>query len=183
MKQFIWLFIGISFLLLIGSSIYKQIQKESTSARALRIECQKKLTAFERVYIQDSIKTAQKNIEEGNYILSSSIKKAVYAKSKLFDFVHLTDMDKVTINTLASYIKQKKTSDEKLKISYYIYENDVEDPGKKTQKSKLYAGYVVYKFSNSKDVLLYQVQIDFMDKKGIDLPKSIACAIKSFMTL
>lgn len=183
MKRFLWIFVGVLFVLLLGNSIFKQIQKENTSARASRIECHKKTIVFERVYIQDSIKAAQKNLIEGNYILSSSVQKAVYAKSKLFDFVHLEDMDKVTVAILDSYIQQKKRSDKKLKISYYIYENDVEDPGKKTKKSKLYAGYVVFQFSNNNDELLYQVQIDFMDKKGIDLPKKIACAIKSFITL
>lgn len=183
MKRFLWIFVGVFFIFLFGSSIYKQIQKENISAKASRIECQKKATTFEKVYIKNSIKTAQKSLEEGNYTLSSSVKKAIYAKSRLFNFVNLADMDKVTVNALNSHIKQKKSSDKKLKIAYYIYENDVEDPGKKTEKSKLYAGYVVFKFSDNNDELLYQVQIDFMDKKGVDIPKSIDCSIKSFITL
>lgn len=183
MKKYIWIFIGICFVWLIGSSIYNQIQKENKSARATRIDCQKKATAFERVYVKDELQVIQDKLKKGNYSLSSSVQKAVYAKSKLFDFVALADMDKVVLETLDSYIIQKSLSEEKLNVSYYIYENDVEDPGKKTKKSKIYAGYVVFRFSNSKKNLIYQIQIDFMDKKGADLPQSIKCAIKSFITI
>ena len=155
MKLYIGIFIGACFVYLIGSSIYTQIQKENKSARSSRISCHKDATVFERLYIEKEKKAIQKKLEEGNYTLSSSVLKAVYSKSKLFDFV---DLD-------------------------YIYENDVDDPGKKTAKSKLYAGYIVVKFKNDKNELIYQVQVDFMDKKGADLPQSIKCAIKSFITI
>ena len=183
MKRYVWIFVGVCFVLLIGSSIYKQIQKDNKSAKSTRISCHKNTTAFEKVYTQNSLKNLKQKLEEGNFELSSSVQKAVYSKSKLFDYINLEDMDKIVFETLNSYLKQENLNNEKLKISYYIYENDVEDPGKKTQKSKLYAGYVVFRFSDNKNELVYQVQIDFMDKKGADLPQSIKCAIKSFITL
>lgn len=183
MKRYIWTILALSFVLLIASSIYKEIQKDSKSARATRITCQKDVTAFERVYIQSDIKTMQEKLKNGNYELSSKVLKAVYSESKLFDYIQLEDMDNITKNILNSYIVKKTLDDKKLKISYYIYENDVNDPGKKTEKSKLYAGYVVFKFNDENSNLIYKVQIDFMDKKGADVAQSIDCAIKSFVTL
>ena len=110
------------------------------------------------------------------------MEKATYAPSKLFNYVKLSDIDKITQIELDSYIVKKEVLDDKLRISYYIYENDVGDPGKKTKKSKLYAGYVVYKFYNKNNKLIYQSQIDFMNKQGADIAQSVKCAIKSFAT-
>ncbi|MEA2018350.1 MAG: hypothetical protein U9N59_07870 [Campylobacterota bacterium] len=152
------------------------------SGKAKRILCQQKMTSFERGFGDELIKKAQNQLENGNYKFSSYVEKSKYVPSKLFDFVKLSDMDEVTSNILKENVKQNKPDDEKLRISYYIYENDVGDPGKKTKKSKLYAGYVVYKFYNTNNKLLYQSQIDFMNKQGDDIPASIQCAIESFVT-
>ena len=152
------------------------------SGKAKRLLCQQQMTSFERGFGDEFIKKAQQQLESGNYKFSSYIEKATYAPSKLFDFIKLADMDKVTANLLKANIKTNKPNDEKLRISYYIYENDIGDPGKKTKKSKLYAGYVVYKFYNKNNKLIYQSQIDFMNKQGDDVPASIQCAIESFAT-
>jgi len=183
MKYFLGSFVGIFIIFLLGSSIYKQLEKQSNSAKSTRIICQKNNTVFERVYNDKEIKVIQNKLKENNFTLSSSIKKAKYSKSKLFDFISLAQMDQITIETLNKYVIKQKLDDDKLRISYYIYENDIDDPGKKTAKSKLYAGYVVFKFKNNNNELIYQVQVDFMDKKGVDLPQSIYCAIKSFTTI
>jgi hypothetical protein len=166
-----------------GQAIYTQVQKSNKSARAMRIECQKQSITYERVYIKKDIKLAQKLLQNGNVKFSSSVEKAHYAKSRLFEYVKLEDMDKVLKNVLKQYMTKQVIEDKNLNIFYYIYENDVKDPGKKTPKSKLYAGYVVFRFYNQTEDLIYQVQLDFMDKKGADLPQRIKCAIKSFMTL
>jgi hypothetical protein len=182
MRKNISLFITIFLVIIIGNAIYTQVTKESNSPKAKRLPCQQHQTSFERGFDNSLIKIAQKQLENGNFKFSSYVEKAQYSKSKLFDFVKLSDMDKVTQNELLSYTKNRQESKNKLKIVYYIYENDIKNPGKKTKKSKLYAGYVVYKFYNNKNKLIYQSQIDFMDKKGADIPKSIRCAIKSFTT-
>jgi len=182
MKNYIGYVIGFVLIFIVGSSIYEHNKKSDAYKKSQRLDCHKTMTSFERVYDVSKIKDAQNMLLSGNYLLSSSVQKSVYAKSKLFDFVKLEDMDKVALKTIKSYVKKLEPSDNKLKISYYIYENDVKDPGKKTEKSKLYAGYVVFRFSNQNDELIYQSQIDFMNKQGADLPKSIECAIKSFIT-
>jgi len=180
LSKYIWLVVSFALVYVLGDAILTQINK---SAKATRIECQKKAISFERVYLKEDIKFAQKLLREGNIEFTSSVQKAKYTKSKLFEYVKLFEADEVLKSALRQYIKEKKISDNKLNISYYIYENDVNDPGKKTKKSKLYAGYVVFRFFNPKDEPIYQVQIDFMDKKGKDLPQRIKCAVESFNTL
>ena len=183
MKKYISIVAILLIILVIGYGLYEDIQKQNLSAKSMRISCQKKVTVFERIYDDTNIKLMQAKLENANYLLSSSIQKAVYSKSKLFDYVNLPAIDKSTIEILNKYTISKDSSDKKLKILYHIYENDIKDPGKKTEKSKLYAGYVVFRFCDYKDKPIYQVQIDFMDKQGADLIQSIKCAIKSFMTI
>ncbi|MBL0686398.1 MAG: hypothetical protein JJV95_01155 [Sulfurospirillum sp.] len=183
MKNYITYSIACVLIFVIGNSIYEHNKKNSLYAKTQRLDCHKNINTFERLYDRNKIKELHKKLLDGNFVLVSSIQKAVYSKSKLFKHVELKETDKATIDMLNSYIVDKKLSDDKIKILYYIYENDIKDPGKKSKKSKLYAGYVVFKFSTEKDKLVYQVQVDFMDKNGADLNKSIECAINSFMTV
>ena len=152
------------------------------SGKAKRIACQEHATSFERGFGDEDIKKAQILLENGNVTFTSSVEKAVYAESKLFEFVKLEDTDKIVQNELNKYIKDKIEQKDKLNLSYYIYENDIKDPGKKTKKSKLYAGYVVLQVKNENNKTIYKVQIDFMDRQGADIAQSIKCCVKSFAT-
>ncbi|MEA3512586.1 MAG: hypothetical protein U9R37_03195 [Campylobacterota bacterium] len=152
------------------------------SGKAKRIECQKKTTTFERSFGDEEIKIAQDLLMSGNFSFTSSIEKSIYSESKLFEYVKLQDTDKIVNEELKKYIKSDIKSEKNLKFRYNIYENDIKDPGKKTKKSKLYAGYVWFEFKNENNKTIYKVQIDFMDKKGADIANSIRCCIKSFMT-
>ena len=183
MKQNLIIFITVFTIYVVGDSIYKEINKEPTSCKAKRLECQKSVTAFERGFIIDDIKKAQDLVKSGDVIFTSTIEKSIYAESKLFEYVSLKNTDKIVQNQLDKYlIENSVKSKNPLKFTYYIYENDVKDPGKKTKKSKLYAGYLVFEFKNSKNKTIYKVQIDFMDKKGADIANTIECSIKSFVT-
>jgi hypothetical protein len=183
MKRNLIVVIVLIIVFILINAIYKDAVKSNPYDKSSRIECQRKITTFERTYIDKDIKSAQSKLANGNFAFTSSVQKSVYAKSKLFDYVKLSDIDKVVNDELESYTQHKSEKSEKLNITYYIYENDVNDPGKKTEKSKLYAGYIVFKFLNPKNELIYQVQVDFMDKQGDDLPQSVKCAIESFVTL
>ncbi len=152
------------------------------SGKAIRIPCQKKATSFERGFGDEDIKIAQALLESGNVKLSSRVEKAVYATSKMFEYVKLEDTNKIVQAELKKYIKNQIEQKDKLNLSYYIYENDVKDPGKKTKKSKLYAGYIVMQVKNKNNKTIYKVQIDFMDRQGADIDQSIKCCIKSFAT-
>ena len=180
MKKYIWAILSFVFIYVVGDAILTEVNK---SAKTTRLECQKRAITFERIYIEKDIKFAQKLLNNGSVKFTSSVQKAHYSKSKLFEYVKLEDMDTVLKNALKQYVKEKTGEEKTLNISYYIYENDIKDPGKKTEKSKLYAGYVVFRFYNQKKEPIYQIQLDFIDKKGVDLPQRIKCAIKSFMTL
>jgi hypothetical protein len=182
MKQNLAVFVGVFLMTMLLGSVYDQITKEQESPKAKRIPCQSKTVSFERGFSDEFIKTAQKQLESGNFKFTSYVEKATYAQTKLFNYVKLSDMDIITTKELKSYTIKELLDDDKLRITYYIYENDIGDPGKKTKKSKLYAGYVVFKFYNNKNKLIYQSQIDFMNKQGLDIPQSIKCAIKSFAT-
>jgi hypothetical protein len=102
-------------------------------------------------------------------------------KSQLFEYVDIKKVDQDVKDAIATYQTAHIGNSEPVTIKYLIYENDKNDPGKKTQKSKLYAGYmkfdVVYKKKR-----VYAVQIDFMDMEGKDISQRVSCAIKSIMT-
>jgi predicted DNA-binding protein (UPF0278 family) len=182
MKNNIGIFIAVFLTVLVANAIYEQINKEQISAKAVRLECQKKVTSFEKGFGNEAIKDAQTLLENGNFKINSYIEKSVYMESKLFEYIKLSDIDKIAKIELEKYIKNKNTNDGELKVTYYIYENDKKHPGKKTEKSKNYAGYVVFKFKNTQNKLVFQSQIDFMNMQGKDIPQSIQCAIESFTT-
>jgi len=167
----------------LGMEIYNEATKDKTPGKSKRLECQKNVTTFEKAYNLNDIKTAQEKIKNGNYSFSSTIEKAKYAQSKLFNYISQKQTDKIFENELKTYIVKENNQDAKIQLKYNIYENDIKDPGKKTEKSKLYAGYVWLEIKNERNLVIYKVQIDFMDKEGKDIDKSIKCCIKSFMTI
>ena len=182
MKTNISIFVFVFLIVIVGNGLYEQINKEPISAKAKRLECQKAVISFEKGFDNNDIKNAQLQLENGNFKFTSYVEKSQYMESQLFNYVKLSSIDQIVNKELKSYIKEDIPSEDKLNIIYYIYENDKQHPGKKTEKSKNYAGYVVFKFKNTKNRLVFQSQIDFMNMQGLDIPKSINCAIKSFVT-
>lgn len=156
--------------------------KNNTSGKSERLACHKKSVVFEKVYDETLLKQAKDTLYSGKYELTSSVQKSVHMKTRMFEYVDLKDVDKLVNDAIADYKTKVSKSDDKVVLDYYIYENDKADPGKKTAKSKLYAGYLHFTLTyNGKRV--YAVQVDFMDLKGKDIHKSVACAIKSIVTL
>ena len=182
MKKYIYTFIIVFVGYFILNSIYLEMNKDKTPGKAKRLECQRKVVSFERGFGNDDISFAQEQIISGNNSFTSFIEKAVYSKSKLFNYISLNITDKVMIKELESYIKKENIKSDEYTFSYYIYENDKKDPGKKTNKSKLYAGYIVFEVKNKNKKTIYKAQIDFMDSKGADIANTIRCTVKSFMT-
>jgi len=181
-KKYITIFIILFFTYFIGESIYIEVNKDNTSSKAKRLECQQEVTVFERGYSLSDIKYAQKLIIHGDDSFSSHIEKAVYSDSTLFTHILPKQMDDIFKQILQKYIKYNEKNKSEYKLSYYIYENDKKDPGKKTKKSKLYAGYVVLEVKNMDNKSIYKVQVDFMDDMGTDIKKSMECSLKSLMT-
>jgi hypothetical protein len=102
-------------------------------------------------------------------------------ETQMFKYVQIDKVDQMVKDAIAKRKQADAKADGKVHIDYYIYENDKADPGKKTKKSKLYAGFLRFILTyNGKK--FYSVQADFMNLEGTDIPKSVECAIESFMT-
>ncbi len=178
MKKYIYIIIIAVLAFFIGQSIYQQINK--TSAKASRLECHKNSTVFEKVLKPELLSRLQNDIKNGKIKVNINIEKAKYMESKLFNFV-----DQQNVKKEFEDLIKKKTSIETTSssnVAILIYENDKNDPGKKTQKSKLYAGYLVFSFKVDKK-LVYKLQIDFHDHQGKDIPKVLECALESIQTI
>lgn len=169
-------FVFLAFLVKVG---FENTTK--TGAKSARLECHKKSTVFERVYDEARMKEAQRALKTGNYELLSRAKKAQYMESRLFEYVDMKAVDKMVNENIATYKDAEVQSSNPVVIDYFVYENDKGDPGKKTPKSKLYAGYLHFKVTVEGE-RVYVIQIDFMDLKGKDIPGKVACAIESIMT-
>jgi len=179
MKKYIYTFVIVFILGAIIYSIYTEINKPKISVKAKRLECQKRVTSFERAYDKEQLTKAQTLLKNGNFIISHGIDKAKYMNSTLFDLI---DMEKLTSQLKTKLNKSDKITKDDIKIEYKVYENDTEDPKKKSDNCKFFRGYVVLKVLNKNNKLIYQVQIDFMDFEGKDIPATLDCAVKSFLT-
>jgi len=185
MKRFYW--IAAAFILLLGAGygLFVQQQKPKSGA-SKRIPCQKEAVCFERTYHIGNLKTVVALLEARRYTLNSRIKKSEYMPSRLFEHVDKAQVDRMVREAIETQVSKAEASEEvlghELTIDYMIYENDKLDPGKKTDKSKLYEGYLVFDFKLDGKTA-YKFQIDFMDKNGADIPKRVACAIRSLISL
>ena len=166
----------------VGKSIYDETTKEEIPGKTARLDCHKKVTTFERGYGDEDIQKAQKILESGNYHIKSDIDKSTYMPSTLFDFISLEELDKGFSSFIQKRFPLQNVTDEALKIEYTIYENDRDDPKKKSDNCKFFRGYVVMKFLNQNNKLLYQIQIDFLDNEGRDIADTLQCALESFVT-
>ncbi len=162
---------------IIGSSIYDQSNKKK--ARLSRLDCQKEMIIFEKVFNAEALLHVKEALKGGKLTLESSVKKAKYMKTKLFEYVDINDVDVLVKENIAKHKGAK--SDKALHVKYYIYENDKKDPGKKSPKSKLYAGYIHMTFSVD-GVKAYVTQVDFMDMQGKDIGKRIECAMATLLS-
>ena len=182
--KYIYTLLAIAIVYFVGNDIYKQNTK--SGAKSTRIACHKTCKVFERVYDDALLKKAQESIRAGEYELTSRIKEAKFMETKMFKHVKLDKVDQMVKSSLEkkaenSPISKSTISNGNVVIDYYIYENDKSDPGKKTKKSKEYAGFLRFILTyNGKR--FYSVQADFMNLEGTDIPKSVECAVESFMT-
>ncbi len=175
MKKYIYI---VSILFIIGiivQSAYQATNKKS--AKSSRIECHKKTTVFERI-MEDKLKPLKDEIFQGNYTLNIEKEEAKYMQTKLFSYVDIQKVKEQFIDILGV----RPNGSKKSVIDVLVYENDKEDPGKKTAKSKQYAGYLVFSFKYE-NRLVYKLQIDFMDHQGKDIIKVLDCAKRSFESI
>lgn len=166
-------------LYLAGSSIYEYMTK--IDPKSSRLACQKEVTTFETFRNPQQIPEMIKVLKSGNYKLDSKIRFSKYMKSQLGRYLKVEDVDAMINDTISKQISGEKLMEKEVLIDYFVYENDKEDPGKKTAKSKQYAGYIYLNFKlDQKSV--YDVQIDYKDLEAKDLKKRIECAIASCLS-
>jgi len=177
--KYIYTILAIALIYFVGNDIYKQNTK--TGAKSTRLACHKKCKVFERIYDKELLIKAQETVSAGEYELTSRIKEAKFVETQMFKYVQLEKVDQMVKDAIEKRKQADAKAEGKVAIDYYIYENDKADPGKKTKKSKLYAGFLRFILTyNGKK--FYSVQADFMNLEGKDIPKSVECAIESFMT-
>lgn len=161
---------------IIGFSAFKQINK---SAKASRIDCQKEVVVFEKIYKPQQIELLKKSIFNHDAKIVLKIEKSKYMKSKLFEFVDINETEKYIEKAFGLNNNQDTNN---ILINVLLYENDKLDPGKKNDEAKKYAGYLVFDFY-TKNELTYKIQIDFMDFQGKDIQKRIDCVQQSVQNL
>ena len=174
-KYIAWLLTVAFFYMLITDATSKR------SANISRLACHTKQIAFERVYKKELVVDMQNAIESGNVEIKSKFKLSEHMQTRLSKLISLEDVNSMIQKQIALHQRATK-SNKKLVIDYFIYENDKDDPGKKTAKSKLYAGYLVFNFLLEGEQV-YRLQIDFMDMQGKDIDEKIRCMMKSVLSL
>lgn len=163
----------------IAVGIYEEATKKG--AKSTRVACHKASTVFEKVQRSDLVKELQENIKHSHLNVVVQEQRAHYAPSKLFNYISVGEVLSLTKEAIAKHQGDLQPM-KHATIEVLVSENDKEDPGKKTQEAKLFAGYLVYSFLLD-DVLVYKIQIDFMNQEAKDVPNRIECAIESFFTL
>ncbi|MGM0534188.1 MAG: hypothetical protein ACQERK_06825, partial [Campylobacterota bacterium] len=116
-----------------------------------------------------------------NYEIKPRVQKAEYMDSQLFTHIGKEEV----VDLLKARLAEDQSSvqtDKNAVIDLLIYENDKKDPKKKTEKAKLYAGYLTLDFT-VEGTLVYKIQIDFLDMQGKDVADRIDCAVASVMSL
>ncbi len=177
-------FIAFLIVLAVGNEIYIQINKKPQSAKSKRLQCHKKTITFEKVLKPELVSNLQQTLKSNDYIIDVWADKAKYMKSVMFKFVDIRSIQNDIRDKIKAFPSEKVKS---LKINdvfvdVMVYENDKKDPGKKTKRSKLYAGYLEVTFKVDKKVV-YKIQTDFMSLKGEDIPERISCIVNSVMSV
>lgn len=173
------------FLLLLGGGYWLFMEEQKPkSASSKRIPCQQDVVCFERTYRMSELQKVIDLLHARRYRLASRIQKSEYMESRLFEYVNKEQVDGMVAAAIEARVPKSSgvEPDETLVIDYLIYENDKLHPGKKTDKSKVYEGYLAFSFK-LEGKTVYKFQIDFMDAKGADIPERVACAIDSLLSL
>ena len=168
------------FFYMLGSEVVSIVTKKGPNTE--RLECHTKSTTFEYVYKKELVTAMQDAMKSGNVEIKSKFKLSEHMQTQLSNHISLEQVDAMIQKQITSHKETIKNTDKKLLIDYFIYENDKKDPGKKTAKSKLYAGYLVFHFL-IEDEKVYRLQIDFMDMQGKDIDEKIQCMMKSVLSL
>jgi PBP1b-binding outer membrane lipoprotein LpoB len=135
-------------------------------------ECMKEVVAFDKIESKKILNQQYQDFLQKGGKFESKIEYPEYMSSLIKGKITTESVDEV----VKKYIKESNSD---YKIKYTIIENDKMDPKKKTQKCKLFAGYLLFEFFY-KDTRFYKIQIDFMQTDGSDIEKRVKCMMKMF---
>ena len=110
--------------------VYGVFNQNRIDPKVKRVPCQNSVTTFEKIYSTD-LKFAKELLLSSNYIIESKIEYSKSMKSNLYNIFSNKQSDQILNDVLSKFKNSDKKYDKKLLISYYIYENDKEDKGKK----------------------------------------------------
>ena len=161
--------------------VYGVFNQNRIDPKVKRVACQNSVTTFEKIYSTD-LKFAKELLLSSNYIIESKIEYSKSMKSNLYNIFSNKQSDQILNDVLSKFKNSDKKYDKKLLISYYIYENDKEDTGKKNNEAKSYAGYLMFEFKYN-NILVYKIQTDYMHINASDVEDRMNCVIKSFIAI
>lgn len=171
-------------LTIIAFITYGILTKEETNPlkKEKRLSCHNTTITFEKIHNINKSSEAVNLLKSGNYIIKSKIEQSKHMESSILNYIDTNKLDLLLKKEIEPYIKNQKNNSKKLLIDYYILENDKEDPSKKGDKCKLYAGYLLFEFKLD-EKLIYKIQTDYMKDDTSDVPERMNCIIKSFISL
>jgi len=180
-KNYLYGFVSVAILAFVAILIYETISPKN-SAKSKRIECQKQSTTFERVYAPEAIDETIKALKSGNIQTKYKMLFSVHTPTQMGQYFTIEEVNEDLLEILSRYEDTTIQSQKPLVIDYHLYENDINDPGKKSKEAKKYAGYIRMNFYLG-STRVYSNQIDFLDFEGKDIKDRLQCAIDSLITL
>ncbi|MEA2029154.1 MAG: hypothetical protein U9N49_09280 [Campylobacterota bacterium] len=146
------------------------------SANSKRLACHQEVTIFERLYEPKQIAKVKEYLKDQDFKLKLHIAKSHYMPTRIDEYLTIDQLQKLVEGAIG------RAQGEKLFVDLLLYENDKADPKKKSPKAKLYEGYIQFSFY-LENKRIYTVQIDYMDRMGVDITKRIECALESLYSL
>ncbi|WP_419768374.1 hypothetical protein [Arcobacter sp.] len=154
-----------------GPKVKKEVRVNSN------LECQKQTFTFDSITRPELLKDASYFFKNGLYVLSGGFTKPRFGKFYLKDKISVDEADSFFRSSIA--FAQRENPVKYLKIKYEIIENDKNDPRKKDEKSKSFAGTILSSFRiNGKEVFMMETNFLHYDKN--EIKNRIECTIKAF---
>ncbi len=132
-------------------------------------KCLSEVTAFDKR--SGDINALVKEIESGAIHYRCDVYKSKYMHSRVETY---TDSELLKKASEEVFGKEEDTKNSNVEIRCELYENDKEDPGKKSSSCKLFAGYLLYTFTLDGEQI-YKIQIDVEKSDFSDIPLRLNC--------
>lgn len=141
-----------------------------------KLACQELTKTRDKIFNEELLKKSYILFEKGNYEINGGFIKPKFGKFFLKDKITLKQAN----DEFLKNIKIKQTHSEIfLNIKYEIIENDKNDPRKKSEASKAYAGNLITSFRvNGREA--FRVSTYFLTYNKKEIEEKISCSIKAF---